>query len=144
MVVVNWTGGLAFEAVPPSGNKFTIDAHPAAGGENKGPTPVEALLSSIAACSAMDVLTILQKKRMIVRGYRIEVEGVRVPEGTWPRPFTSMVIRHILLGDNLDPRAVEHAVELSDEKYCSVLATLRQSPEVKSEWRIENSASTGQ
>lgn len=114
-----------------------MDSHPDFGGQNLGPSPLEALLSSIAACSAVDVVTILQKKQQKLISYRIEVEGVRAPEGIFPRPYTSLTLRHIVQGDNVDPAAVERAVQLSDEKYCSVLATLRFSPEVKSEWSIE-------
>lgn len=137
MVRVDWTGGMAFESTPPSGNKFTMDAYTDVGGENKGPTPVEALLSSIAACSAMDVISILKKKQQTVTAYRIEVQGVRGPEGTYPRPFQSITLKHIVSGDNLDPAAVQRAVQLSDEKYCTVITTLRAAPQVASEWAIE-------
>ena len=141
MVTVNWVGGFAFEADPPSGNKFVMDSHDEFGGANRGPTPVEALLSSLAACSAIDVLSILQKKQQKVSGYRIEVDGERVAPGEYPRPFTSIVIRHIVVGEDIDPAAVARAVELSDQKYCSVIATLRATPEVKSEFKIEQLAS---
>jgi putative redox protein len=137
MTIVNWKGKMAFEAVPPSGSRLLMDAHPGSGGEGQGPTPVEALLSSIAACSAMDVISILEKKRQKVTGYRIEIEGVRPPPGEYPRPFTSITLRHILTGEDLDPVAVARSIELSDGKYCSVIATLRQSPVVTSEWHIE-------
>jgi putative redox protein len=129
---------MAFEAEVPSGNNFVMDGIPEIGGENKGPTPVEALLSSVAACSAIDVVMVLQKKRQVITNYRIEVEWQRVPQGAWPRPILSMTIRHILSGENLDSAAVERAVELSDQKYCSVIATLRQAPAVVSEYRIES------
>ncbi len=138
MVQVEWKGNLTFEANPPSGNKLVLDAHPESGGNNLGPTPLEALLASIAACSAMDVLSILQKKRQDVHSYRIEVEGDRNPPGEWPRPYKAIRIRHLVRGENLDPVAVARAVELSDSKYCSVIATLRESPEIVSEWVIES------
>ena len=77
MVTVNWTGNMAFEADPPSGNRFVMDAYPESGGEGKGPTPLEAFMSSLAACTAMDVISILRKKRQDVTSYRIEVDGVR-------------------------------------------------------------------
>jgi putative redox protein len=137
MVTVNWAGGMAFEADPPSGNKFTMDSHPDFGGTNLGPSPVETLLSALGACSAIDVLSILQKKHQRVTAYRIEVDGERPPHGTFPRPFNSLVIRHIVTGVNIDPAAVDRAVQLSDDKYCSVIATLRAAPEVTSEFRIE-------
>jgi putative redox protein len=137
MVRVEWQGGFVFEATPPSGVKLVLDSHPESGGQGKGPTPVEALLSAVAACSAIDVISILEKKRQKVTSYRVEIEGTRPPQGQYPRPFLSIVIRHILQGEALDPAAVERAVELSDSKYCSVIATLRQTPAVSSEWRIE-------
>jgi putative redox protein len=137
MVEVNWKGDMVFEAIPPTGNRFTMDAYPEAGATTKGPTPVEALLSSLAACTAMDVIDILRKKRQTVTAYRIEVEGVRGPEGVYPRPFLSLTVRHFVKGENVDPAAVKRAVELSDEKYCTVMATLRQGPTVSTEWVIE-------
>jgi putative redox protein len=137
MVQVEWKGHMAFEATPPSGNRFTMDAHPEVGGENNGPTPVEALLASIAACSGMDVISILKKKQQKVTSYRMEIEGERAPEGQWPRPFLRIRLTHIIRGDNLDSAAVARAVELSDNKYCSVIATLRGSPAVESAWRID-------
>ena len=137
MLTVHWKGGMAFDADVPSGNGFTLDATPESGGHNLGPSPVEALVSSVAACSAMDVVGILEKKRQKIDSYRIEVEWTRPPQGQWPRPILSMIVRHILKGPNLDPKAVQKAVELSDEKYCSVIATLRQAPAVSSEFRIE-------
>lgn len=111
--------------------------YPEEGQEPIGPTPIEALLSSIAACSAIDVVSILEKKRQKVTGYRVEVEGERVPQGTWPRPFLSITVRHIIKGENIDPAAVARAIELTDEKYCSVIATLRQAPKIESVWEIE-------
>lgn len=129
---------MAFEAKPPSGNGFTLDAHPESGGQNLGPTPVEALLAAAAACSAMDVISILEKKKQVVTGYRLEVDGIRGEEGVYPRPFLSITIKHIVKGENVDPIAVARAVELSDSKYCTVVSTLRQAPAVVSEWLIES------
>lgn len=143
MVTVNWVGGMAFEADPPSGNKFLMDSHVDFGGENRGPSPVEALLSAVAACSAIDVLAILKKKQQDVTAYRIEVEGERPPQGQYPRPFTSIVVTHIVTGNDIDPAAVARAVELSDGKYCSVIATLRAGPTVTSDFRIEQSVTAG-
>lgn len=133
---VEWKGGMAFEATGENGMGFRMDAHPDHGGEDTGVSPVEALLASAAACSGMDVISILQKKKQIVTGYRIEVDGVRTVPGEFPRPFKSITIRHFVEGENLDEVAVARSVQLSDEKYCTVLATLRVSPEIKSEFEI--------
>lgn len=126
---------MAFEATPPSGNRFYMDASADSGGENKGPTPVEALVASVAACSAMDIISVLTKKRQNVTAYRVEVEWERATEGEWPRPITALVLRHILSGD-VDEAAANHAVQLSDEKYCTVIATLRYAPTVRSEIQL--------
>jgi len=137
MVKVDWQGGMAFEAVGDTGTAFHMDAHPDFGGQGTGPSPVETLLGAAAACSAMDVVSILIKQRQELTSYRIEVDGVRPPPGTYPRPFSEITIRHILKGVNLDPALVERAVRLSDEKYCTVVTTLRNAPTVVSEFRIE-------
>jgi putative redox protein len=80
---------------------------------------------------------ILQKKKQVLTSYRIEIDGERGPVGVYPRPFISVTMRHIVSGENLDPAAVARAVALSDEKYCTVLATVRSAPSVTSAWVIE-------
>lgn len=136
MVTIDWKGKMVFEATPPSGQKIIFDPN---SGEEKsqGPSPMEMLLAAVGACTAMDVISILEKKRQIVTGYRIEVEGERKPPGEWPRPFDKITLRHILVGQDIDPTAVARAIELSDDKYCSVMATLKRTPILVSEWVIE-------
>lgn len=131
---------MAFTSVGGTGIPFTMDAYPEVGGQGLGPTPVEALLGSLAGCSAMDVISILRKKQQKVTSYRIEVGGERTEEGVYPRPYKSLWVKHILEGENLDSGAVERAVQLSDEKYCTVLATLRVAPSVESRWEIAETA----
>ncbi len=137
LTTVDWKGGMVFESTPPSGNRLVMDISVDEGGTNTGPTPVEALLSAIAGCSAVDVVMILQKKKQKLTSYRVEIDGERGPVGVYPRPFVSVTMRHIVSGENLDPAAVARAVQLSDEKYCTVLSTIRSSPAVTSEWVIE-------
>jgi putative redox protein len=142
MIEVNWKGGMAFQAAGQSGIAFTFDAYPESGGSGLGPTPLEGFLGALAACTAMDVISILEKKRQKVTSYRVEVEGDRTPPGSpFPRPYTALRLRHILTGENLDQDAVARAIELSDEKYCSVSATLRFGPPVTSEWVVEEAGS---
>lgn len=101
-----------------------------------GTSPMQVLLYAIAGCTAMDVISIMQKKRQKVTSYRVEIAGERGPAGEWPRPFTKIEVNHVFSGDSLDPVAIERAIELSDTKYCSVMATLRQNPEVVSTWEV--------
>lgn len=137
MVEVNWKGDMVFEAMPPSGKVIVMDSY-AEDSPSLGPTPLETFLSSLAACTAMDVVSILKKQRQEVTGYRIEIDGEREPYGSpWPRPYLSIRVKHFLTGVNLDPEKVKRAVELSDEKYCSVSATVRSAPPIETEWVIE-------
>lgn len=136
MVRVDWQGAMVFKATAPSGESFFMDS--AKGEASKGPSPMSVLLSAVATCTAMDVVSILEKKRQKLTSYRIEVVGHRGPEGVYPRPYTAILVRHILKGKDLDPEAVKRAVQLSDEKYCSVTATLRASPPISTSWEIES------
>ncbi len=136
MIQVEWKGKRAFEATPPTGNKFMMDAYPEVGGQDLGPTPMEAFLAAGAACSGIDVMQILEKKRQKVTSYRIEVEGQQRKSETYPKPYVDIVFHHIIEGENLDPVAVEQAVKLSDEKYCTAIATLRAGPTVSSVFEI--------
>lgn len=136
MIELKWQSGLAFEAKTDDGVTFTFDALKESGGSGKSPSPLEGLLGALAACAAMDVISILEKKRQAVTGYRVEIEGDRPPAGEWPRPYTAIRMRHIVTGENIDPDAVGRAIQLSEEKYCSALATLRQNPSLSSSYEI--------
>ena len=140
MTTVEWKGNRVFEAQPPSGNRFLMDAYPEVGGQNMGPSPMEAFISAAAACSGIDVLLILEKKRQQLTSYSIEVEGTRAEDGPYPRPYTRLVFKHHLKGVNLDTGAVEQAIKLSDEKYCTAIATMRMSPDVSSVFDISEAA----
>ncbi|MFM9872305.1 MAG: OsmC family protein [Fimbriimonadaceae bacterium] len=133
---VEWKGGMAFDGIGENGMSIRMDAHPDHGGADSGISPVEALLASAAACSAMDVISILQKKKQVVSKYWMEVDGERNPPGEWPRPFLSISIKHFIEGENLDEVAVARSVQLSDEKYCTVVSTLRSAPVVTSSYEI--------
>ena len=128
---------MQFEASLPEGGHFTMDATAEHGGASTGPTPVEALLASAAACSAMDVVGILQKKRLTIETYRIVVDWDRAQGPGYPRPVTAVRIKHILSGPDLEAGAIEQAVSLSDERYCTVIATLRIRVAVSSDWSLQ-------
>jgi len=121
---------IVFEAHTGSGPAFIMDsaAHP------KGPNPVETLLASLGACGAMDVIGILRKKRQVVLGYEVSLVGHRKPEH--PRKFTRIEVVHRVRGRNLNPRAIEEAIRLSDTKYCTVHATLAPSVEIVTRYEI--------
>jgi putative redox protein len=86
------------------------------------PTPMDLVLVALGGCTGADVVNILEKKRQRVTGYEIEVRGVRRDEH--PRIYTEIEVVHRVRGRSVDPKAVAHAVELSESKYCSVSAML--------------------
>ncbi len=119
--VVSWMGNMRFEAKGDSGHSLTLDAAPEVGGENKGPRPMEVLLHGLAGCTGIDVLMILNKMRLTVESFSMELEGTRADDH--PRRFTDIHIIYRFSGD-LPFDKVKRAVSLSKEKYCSVSQSL--------------------
>jgi putative redox protein len=130
---VRWTGGLAFSAVSGSGGTATMDATPEHGG--RGPSPMETLLAALAGCTAMDVVSILEKMRAPLEGLEVRVSGERAE--THPRVFTRITVEYVLTGAGLAAEQVERAVDLSQTRYCSVSAMLRRAADLTYSWRIE-------
>jgi len=95
---------------------------------------MELLLIALGSCTGVDVISILKKKRQKVTDYRIEVSGERREE--FPRSYTQLNVKHIVRGRGLSEAAVARAIELSDQKYCSVAATLRGSAEIVTSYEI--------
>jgi putative redox protein len=128
---IHHAGNDFFIGITPTGHALTIDtSHERA----SAPTPIELLLIALGGCTAVDVISILQKKREQVTDYKVEVRGER-REGH-PRSFKRMEVRHIVTGKNVSARSVAQAIELSETKYCSVAATLRPSAEIVSSYEI--------
>jgi len=114
---VTWQHDLRFAAAAPDGPTVTIDGDNAA-----GPGPMLALLLAAAACSGSDVVLILQKMRVKLRELRMEVEGVRREEE--PRRYVAIHLDYRLGGEGLDPAKARRAIDLSLDKYCSVIHSL--------------------
>ncbi len=119
---VRWVEGEQFEAIGPSGHKLLMDSDRES---NRGPGPMELLLVVLGACSATDVVEILKKKRQALSGLVVELSGERAPDP--PRVWTRIKIHFRATGKGIEPRALEHAIELSRDKYCSVAATLART-----------------
>jgi putative redox protein len=129
--VVYNAGDDFFIAVSPSGHAVALDTDSERG---SAPSPMELLLMALGSCTAVDVIGILQKKREQITDYRVEVRGERRDE--YPRSFERMEVRHIVTGKAVSPKAVAQAIELSENKYCSVAATLRPTTEIVSSYEI--------
>jgi putative redox protein len=110
--------GLRFSVKTGSGHRFVLDSSEG----NSGPSPAELVPAAAAACAAMDVISILRKKRQDVAHYEIEAVGTQSEDQ--PPIFTRLDVTHIVEGPALDVAAVRRAIELSATKYCAVGGTL--------------------
>ncbi|HWR65673.1 MAG TPA: OsmC family protein [Bellilinea sp.] len=126
---ITWNEKLKFTGVADSGFAVTMDTKKESGGEDSAVRPTELLAMSVGGCTAMDVISILQKKRQDITGLEIVVHADRAMDH--PRKFLAMTIEYIVTGRNVDPEAVERAVQLSEDKYCSVINTLKGNVEFK-------------
>jgi putative redox protein len=126
---IQWIGQQKFIAFGPSGHAVAIDADRSA---NTAPGPMELLLLALGACTGTDVVTILEKKRQKLQSLEIICSGERATQP--PTVWTKLEILYRFRGD-LDTAAVERAIQLSEEKYCSVSATLRKTATLT--WRYE-------
>lgn len=129
--VIHSAGDGLFIGITPSGHAQVLETDTS---RASAATPMELLLVALGGCTAVDVISILKKKREQVTDYRVEVRGARREEH--PRAFTRMEVRHVLRGRNLSERAVASAVGLSETKYCSVAATLRPGVEIVTTYEI--------
>ena len=135
---VKWIQDVMFVAESGSGHSVVLDGAPEAGGRNLGFRPMEMLLIGLGTCSAFDVMLILKRGREKVTDCVVEVDGERAQ--TDPKVFTSIVLRYIVTGINLDRNKVERAVSLSAEKYCSASAMLGATAKLTHEISIVESA----
>ena len=104
------------------GFEVPIDADPEVGGQNKGPKPKGLLLTSLAGCTAMDVISIMRKKRQEVTGFEVKVDATRAEEH--PKVFTAAVIEYEFTGHDIQEAAVRRSLELSATTYCPAQAML--------------------
>jgi putative redox protein len=129
---LRFAGGEAFVAESQSGHAMvTSFAH-----DLTAPSPMELVLIALGGCTGSDVVSILEKKRQRVTAYEIEVRAERRAEH--PRIYTRIEVIHRLRGSNIDLKAVEHAVKLSETKYCSVSAMLSSSAQVSMRYEIRD------
>jgi len=118
--MVNWQGGLAFDGKADTGFQIRLDAAASAGGENSGFRPMELLAIGLAGCTAMDVISILQKKRQEVTGFQVLAHMER--REAHPKMFNHAVLEYLISGHSIDEAAVVRSIELSATTYCSAQA----------------------
>ncbi|WP_177730389.1 OsmC family protein [Flavobacterium inviolabile] len=127
-VSTKWLGKMQFESTNPSGDVMTIDAGPENGGEGNGLRPKALMLSALAGCTGLDVASLIEKMKLDVTGFKIETEGDLTEEH--PKTYHTVRVDYHFYGNNLDPKKLERAVNLSVDKYCGVMEMFRQFAKV--------------
>lgn len=125
---------MQFAGTASSGHSLVMDADDNVGGHNTGFRPMELLLVGFGGCSGMDVISILRKKRQPVSGLEIKVQGERAD--SIPKIYKKVHIEFIVKGSGVEKEAVERAISLSLDKYCSVGATLAKAGTITHSYRI--------
>jgi len=123
---IEWKGGMSFETEV-EGFKFMLDAHEKVGGQGKGPRPKGLTLASLGGCTGMDVVSILKKMKVEYNTFNIKVSSEISEEH--PKKFTKIVVNYIFEGKDLSIPKIKKAINLSQERYCGVIASLK--PQVK-------------
>ena len=129
--------GVTFMGKTDSNHWVPMDGPESFGGSDAGTRPKELILLALAGCTGSDVAVILQKKKINLGGFEINISA-DVQE-THPQVFTKIQLEYVFYGDNIPKEAVERAIELSQNTYCSVTAMLKNSVEITHSYRIENS-----
>jgi len=139
-VKVSWNGpsGMSFRAETGSGHTVSMDGAPEAGGHNTAARPMELVLAGTGGCTAFDVVLILKRSREEVLGCDVTLQAERAD--TDPKVFTKINFHFTVSGKNLKPAAVERAVKLSHEKYCSASIMLAKTAEITHSFEIVEAA----
>lgn len=139
---VTWKGRLSFTATADSGFELPLGANPDVGGDDDGFRPMELMAISLAGCTAMDVISILQKKRQQVTHFEVGVHTERAQEH--PHVFTSAIIEYHVGGYQVDEGAVVRAIELSATRYCSAYAMLSQVMPIRLRYSLYEQGDQGE
>lgn len=131
---IKWTGDVGFSGMAESGHIILMDGAPEAGGQNKGSRPMEVVLTGMGGCTAFDVVHILRKSRQEITDCVAEVDAQRAE--TDPKVFTHIHIHFIVTGKDLDPKKIQHAIELSATKYCSASIMLAKTAKITHDFEI--------
>ncbi|HJX71207.1 MAG TPA: OsmC family protein [Bacteroidales bacterium] len=130
---LKWLDKMAFETEV-NGHRIVVDAKEEVGGTNQGPRPKPLMMVALAGCTAMDVISILNKMRIQVEEFHVKIEGDLTEEH--PKYFTAMHIIYEFKGRDLPMDKLERAVQLSQENYCGVSASYKKAMNLTHEIRI--------
>ncbi|WP_028607189.1 OsmC family protein [Olleya sp. ITB9] len=127
-ITTNWKGNMLFDSDNPSGHHVMMDTD-VEGQEREGLSPKALMLSSLAGCSGLDVVSVLEKMKVEVDDYKMVVEGQLTDEH--PKTYHTVTIDYHFTGKDLNESKIKKAVDLSAEKYCGVMEMFRQFADVK-------------
>jgi putative redox protein len=133
---VIWSSGLSFTGSALSGFTLPLGAHPDVGGDNDGFRPMELIAIGIVGCTAMDVISILQKMKQDIREFSVEVKADQAEEH--PKVFTKIQIHYKLAGVDVDEERVQRAIELSETRYCPAQAMFNQILPIELSYEIKD------
>ena len=128
-VTLNWKNKMAFQGMADSGFQQAMDSDESVGGENSAARPMEFIALGLAGCTAMDVISILQKKKQVISDFQVKVHVERANEH--PKVFTNAVIEYLVTGKNVSEESVLRAIQLSADKYCPAQAMLSKAFPIK-------------
>ena len=131
---VNWDHGLTFSGTADSGFTVNLGSSPSVGGDDDGFRPMELILTGLIGCTAMDVISILRKKRQQVTSFQVTADAQQAE--TYPKVFTHIQIHYLIEGIDVDPKAVERAIELSETRYCPAQAMLSATVDIEMSYEI--------
>jgi putative redox protein len=131
-IEAEWKGGGAFIGSNPSGGTVQMGTL----NEFPGISPMELILVGLAGCTGVDIVDILQKKRQPLQTLKVKVRGKKAED--FPKIYTEIEVTYLIWGEGIDPTSVERAIQLSEEKYCSVSAMLRQAAKISTSYQILN------
>ena len=135
VIRVKWVDGMRFVATDSAGHSIVLDSTKTAGGEGSGFTPMQLLLAALGSCTGIDIVDILRKERQQIDDVEIIVTGQRVKEP--PRMYSEIHVEYKIRGRDVSEKAVQRAIQLSEEKYCSVEAMLKAKAKVSSSYVIQ-------
>jgi len=127
---LRWIGGKQFLGIDSTQHTVVLSTPD----EGVGMKPSELLLVALASCTAVDVVEIMEKKKTPIESLEIQVHGEQDADPPWA--FRKIHLKYILKGQDLTPKNVEQAIALSEEKYCSVAATLRGVAEITTSYEL--------
>ncbi len=136
-IKVKWMRGFQLIGHDEKNHSVVMDLPKDKGGEDLGISPTKLLLVSLAGCTAMDIVLLMEKQRQDLKGLDVLISGEQ-HLGEFPHYFTRFNIRYVARGKNLSEEVVKRAIQLSDDKYCSVGATLKGKAEISTSYELVN------